>query len=90
LWIFQNLSVRILGWFFDQNPLIAKTALLWGRNLILEKGGVFSSWSKLVLKDIFICQNKCFWHRDRKMNLFCEKKPSGGKSDPDMPNPMKI
>jgi hypothetical protein len=27
-------------------------------------------------------------HRDRKNNLFCENKPSGGKSDPNMPNPM--
>jgi hypothetical protein len=29
-------SVRILGF-----PLIAKNALLWGRNLIMGKGGVF-------------------------------------------------
>jgi hypothetical protein len=27
---------------FDQNPLIAKTVLLWGRNLIMGKGGVFA------------------------------------------------
>jgi hypothetical protein len=37
---FQNFSVSILA-FFDQNPLIAKTTLLWGRNLIMGKGGVF-------------------------------------------------
>jgi hypothetical protein len=24
----------------DQNPLIAKTTLLWGRNLIMKKGRV--------------------------------------------------
>jgi hypothetical protein len=24
------------------------------------------------------------------MNLFCENKPSGGKSDPNMPNPLMI
>jgi hypothetical protein len=26
---------------FDQNPFIAKTALLWGRNLIMGKRGSF-------------------------------------------------
>jgi hypothetical protein len=26
---------------FDQNPLIAKTVLLWGRNSIMGKRGVF-------------------------------------------------
>jgi hypothetical protein len=24
------------------------------------------------------------------MNLFCENKPSGGKSEPNMPNPSKL
>jgi hypothetical protein len=38
---FQNFSVRFL--VFDQNPLIAKTVLLWGRNLIMGKGGVFGT-----------------------------------------------
>jgi hypothetical protein len=38
---FQNFSVRLL--VFDQNPLIAKTVLLWGRNLIMGKGGVFGT-----------------------------------------------
>jgi hypothetical protein len=28
--------------------------------------------------------------RDKKKNLFCENKPSGGKSDPNMPNSIKI
>jgi hypothetical protein len=36
---FKNVSVRFL--VFDQNPLIAETILLWGRNLIMGKGGVF-------------------------------------------------
>jgi hypothetical protein len=35
----QNFTVRFL--VFDQNPLIAKTILLWGRNSIMGKGGVF-------------------------------------------------
>ena len=83
---FQNFSVRFL--VFGQNPLIAKIVLLWGRNLIMGKGGVFGIWSNLLLKDLLICQNKCFWYRDRKKNLFCKNKPSGGKSDPNIPNPM--
>jgi hypothetical protein len=38
---FQNFSVRFL--VFDQNPLIAKIVLLWGRKLIMGKGGVFGT-----------------------------------------------
>jgi hypothetical protein len=38
---FQNFSVRFL--VFDQNPLIAKIVLLFGRNLIMGKGGVFGT-----------------------------------------------
>jgi hypothetical protein len=87
LWI-QNYSVRVF--VFDQNPLIAKSGLLWGRNFIMGKEGVFGIWSNLLLKHLFICQNKCVWHSDRKKNLFCENKPSGGKSDPNMPNSMII
>jgi hypothetical protein len=37
---FQKFSVRFL--VFDQNPLIAKIVLLWGRNLIMGKGGVLA------------------------------------------------
>jgi hypothetical protein len=33
---FKNCRVRIF--VFDQNPLIGKIVLLWGRNLIMEKG----------------------------------------------------
>jgi hypothetical protein len=36
---FINFSVRFL--VFDQNPLIAKTILLWGRNSIMGKRGSF-------------------------------------------------
>jgi hypothetical protein len=55
---FQNFSVRFL--VFDQNPLIAKTVFLWGRNMIMGKRGIFGSCSKLLLKDLLVCQNKCF------------------------------
>jgi hypothetical protein len=36
---FENRGVRI--WFFCQNTLIAKFGLLWGRILVMGKGGVF-------------------------------------------------
>jgi hypothetical protein len=36
-----NFKILVLEFFvFDQNPLIAKTVLLWGRNSIMGKGGV--------------------------------------------------
>jgi hypothetical protein len=38
---FEKCSVRFL--MFDQNPLIAKTVLLWGRNSIMGKGVVFGT-----------------------------------------------
>jgi hypothetical protein len=31
---------RVRSFVFDQNPLIAKIILLWGRILIMGKGGV--------------------------------------------------
>jgi hypothetical protein len=33
-------NYRVRTFVFDQNPLIAKTVLLWGRILIMGKGGV--------------------------------------------------
>jgi hypothetical protein len=36
---FKKFSVNFL--VFDQNPLIAKIVLLWGRNLIMVKRGSF-------------------------------------------------
>jgi hypothetical protein len=51
-----------------------------------KKGGVFDTWSILLLQYLSICPNKCVWLRDRKNDLICKHKPSGGKSDPNMPN----
>jgi hypothetical protein len=48
---FKSFSVRIL---------YCKNCSLMGENLIMGKEGVFGVQSKLVLKDILICQNKCF------------------------------
>jgi hypothetical protein len=86
---FQIFSVSIFG-FWSKPFLLQKLLSYAGEILLWEKGGVFGVWSTLVLKDILICQNKCSSHRDRKMNLFCENKPSGGKNDPNRPNPMII
>jgi hypothetical protein len=39
-----NFKILVLEFFvFDQNPLIAKTVLSWGRNSIMGKEGVFGS-----------------------------------------------
>jgi hypothetical protein len=43
------------------------------------KGGVFGTWSISLLHYLSLCPNKCVWLRDRKMNLICKNKPSGGK-----------
>jgi hypothetical protein len=51
---FKNCRVRIF--VFDQNPLIAKIVLLWGRISVMGKGEFLAN---LLLKDISICPNKC-------------------------------
>jgi hypothetical protein len=58
LWISKNCRVRIF--VFDQNPLIAKLFSNGGDVSLWEKGGVCGIWSNLLLKDLLICQNKCF------------------------------
>jgi hypothetical protein len=63
------------------------TKILWLQNLvscggefmIMGKGGVFGTWSIFPLEYLSLCLNKCVWLRDRKMNLICKNKPSGGK-----------
>ena len=67
---FENSRVRI---WFCQNTLIAKFGLLWGRILIMGKGGIFGTWSISLLDYLSLCPNKWVWLRDRKMNLICKK-----------------
>ena len=74
---FENSRVRIF--WFVQNTLIAKFGLLWGRISMMGKGGVFGTWSIFPLEYLSLCLNKWVWLRDRKMNLICKNKPSGGK-----------
>jgi hypothetical protein len=51
-----------------------------GENVGLwKKGGVCGSWSIFPFEYLSLCLNKCVWLRDRKMNLICKNKPSGGK-----------
>ena len=73
---FENSRGRIC---FCQNTKIAKFGLLWGRILIMGKGGVFGTWSISLLDYLSLCPNKWAWLRDRKMNLICKNKSSGGK-----------
>jgi hypothetical protein len=66
-----------------QNTLIisyCQKLVSCGENVWLwEKGGVFESWSVSLLEYLSLCLNKCVWLRDRKLNLICKNKPSGGK-----------
>jgi hypothetical protein len=70
------LRIVELGFFlFDQNTLVAKFGLLWGEFMIMRKRGSF--WHLINFSiGISLCVPK---HRDRKMNLICKNKPSGGK-----------
>jgi hypothetical protein len=73
------------------------------KTLLLQKlftyGGEFRLWGKgefLVFDQIYSWKISWFAKtsvsdiRDKKNNLFCENKPSGGKGDPNMPNSIKI
>jgi hypothetical protein len=73
------------------------------KTLLLQKlysyGGEFWLWEKWGVEFVTFDQSyswkiswfvktNVFWYRDRKKNLSCD--PSGGKSDPNMPNPMWV
>jgi hypothetical protein len=86
LWISKIVELESVG--FDQNPLIAKKCSLMGENFRYGKKGSLSHLIKFTLERSLDLPKQVFWYRDRKNNLFCENKPSDGKSDPNMPNPM--
>jgi hypothetical protein len=54
----KNCRVRFL--VFDQNPLIAKIVLLWGRNLIMGKRGSFWHLIKFTLEKSFDLPKEVF------------------------------
>jgi hypothetical protein len=84
----QTLKIVELEFVFCPKSSYCKIWSLMGENFDYgKKGEFFGTWSKLLLKHLSICPNKCVWLRDKKKNLICENKPSGGKSDPNMPNP---
>ena len=74
---FENSRVRT----FDLSKYsYCQNLVSCGENLWLwEKGGVFGSWSISLLEYLSLCPNKWVWLRDRKINLICKNKPSGGK-----------
>jgi hypothetical protein len=74
---FENKRVRIFDLF--KMLLLQNLVSCGGRILIMGKGGVFGTWSISPLDYLSLCPNKWVWLRDRKMNLICKKKPSGGK-----------
>ena len=80
---FENNRVRT----FDLSKILLLQNLVscGGEFMIMRKGGVFGTWSIFPLEYLSLCLNKCVWLRDRKMNLICKNKPSGGKNDPNMP-----
>jgi hypothetical protein len=93
-WISQPLVnfkiFRVRIFVFDQNPLIAKKFLLWGRISIMGKRGSFWYLIKFTLeRSLDLPKQLCLTLEIRK-RFFCENKPSGGKSDPNMPNSLKI
>jgi hypothetical protein len=74
---FENNRVRI----FDLSKMLLLQNLVscGGEFWLWEKGGVFGTWSISLLDYLSLCPNKWVWLRDRKMNLICKNKPSGGK-----------
>jgi hypothetical protein len=74
---FKSNRVRI---FYLSKMLLLQNLVSCGGDFLLwEKGGVFDTWSISLLDYLSLCPNKRVWLRDRKMNLVCKNKPSGGK-----------
>jgi hypothetical protein len=55
-----------------------------------KKGEFFWLLIKTSLESYFDLPKQSVFDIEIGMNLFCENKPSGGKNDPNMPNPMII
>jgi hypothetical protein len=61
-----------------------------GEKFDYGKRGSFWYLIKTTLERSLDLPKQVFCHKERKMNLFCENEPSGGKSDPNMPNLLMI
>jgi hypothetical protein len=79
-WDFLKNRVRV---FVCQNTLVclllSKVGLLWEEGFIMGKRGSFWNLWSILLEQLLLCLNKCFWLRDRDLRLICKNKPSGGK-----------
>jgi hypothetical protein len=76
LWILKILELEFL---ICPKYSYCKIWSLVGENFDYGKRGSFGTWSIFLLEYLSLCPNKRVWLRDRKMNLICENKPSGGK-----------
>jgi hypothetical protein len=75
----EFLKIIELEFLFCQNTLIVKSWSLVERMFDYGKRESFWIFDKFLLEYLFLCLNKCVWLRDRRLNLICKNKPSGGK-----------
>jgi hypothetical protein len=59
--------------------LLLQNLVSYGGEFWLWEKGEFLALDQLFLEYLSIYPNKCVWLRDRKKNLICKNKPSGGK-----------
>jgi hypothetical protein len=77
---FKNSRVRSFDLSkYSKCLFLSKVGLLWGECLIMGKRGSFWIFDQFLLEYLSLCLNKWIWLRDRKLNLICKNKPSGGK-----------
>jgi hypothetical protein len=75
----EILKIVELELLICQNTFIVKIWPLVGRIYYYGKRGSFWIFDQFLLEYLSLCLNKCVWLRDRKLNLICKNKPSGGK-----------
>jgi hypothetical protein len=81
-----NLKILVLdSWCLIKTHLLQKKCSLVGEKFDYGKRGSFWHLIKFTLERSFDLPKQVFLIY-RKKNMFCENKPSGGKSDPNMPN----
>ena len=76
---FENRRVKLLVCQNSFISFVSKVGFLWGEVLIMGKRGSFWNLWSILLEQLLLCLNKCFWLRDRNLRLICKNKPSGGK-----------
>jgi hypothetical protein len=77
---FENSRVRTFDLSkYSKCLFLSKVGLLWEECLIMGKRESFWIFDQFLLEHLSLCLNKCVWLIDRKLNLICKNKPSGGK-----------